>query len=358
MTEAQKIAQALGAKETNGSYICKCPAHEDKKESLSITVGDNGKTLLKCFAGCDFNQITASLEAMGLWGKEAAPKKENVRRKTVAEYIYLDEQDRQLYKVCRTEPKGFFQKRLEGSQWVNGLKGVRRVLYNLPQILREPNRLVVLVEGEKDADNVTKLGFLATTNLGGASNVNPALLEPLRGRKVAICRDNDKSGLAWESKLSSLLLTMGCQVRIIDSGLLNLGEKEDISDWINRGGEAAQLKQIISAIKPLEKAPEPVAEEEDSEKGKITKAKFPDYISLAERRFGKLGRDLFSDRLHYKDKNGVWKSIYNKEKVLRGDARFEEEMKVSVTCLRRRDHLHREKPSSAMQTQREQGMLC
>ena len=34
-----------------------CPAHEDHSPSLSITLGDDGRVLLKCFAGCSFEEI-------------------------------------------------------------------------------------------------------------------------------------------------------------------------------------------------------------------------------------------------------------------------------------------------------------
>ena len=34
-----------------------CPAHDDKKASLSIKLCDNGRILLYCFAGCKYNEI-------------------------------------------------------------------------------------------------------------------------------------------------------------------------------------------------------------------------------------------------------------------------------------------------------------
>ena len=40
-----------------------CPAHADRRPSLSISVGEQGQVLLKCFAGCSLERI---VEAMGL----------------------------------------------------------------------------------------------------------------------------------------------------------------------------------------------------------------------------------------------------------------------------------------------------
>ena len=47
----------------SGQYMAKCPAHPDKKASLSISQGDKGGIVLHCFAGCDNADI---LEAAGL----------------------------------------------------------------------------------------------------------------------------------------------------------------------------------------------------------------------------------------------------------------------------------------------------
>jgi hypothetical protein len=42
-------------------YVACCPAHDDKHSSLSITEGDDGKTLMCCHAGCSIKDICASL---------------------------------------------------------------------------------------------------------------------------------------------------------------------------------------------------------------------------------------------------------------------------------------------------------
>lgn len=67
MSDAQRITAALGGRWTGGNGIARCPAHEDRNPSLSLSDGDNGWLLLKCHAGCDFRAITAALGRMGLW---------------------------------------------------------------------------------------------------------------------------------------------------------------------------------------------------------------------------------------------------------------------------------------------------
>lgn len=44
-----------------GRWMAKCPSHADKSPSLSIATGNDGRTLLRCFAGCTVEAITAAL---------------------------------------------------------------------------------------------------------------------------------------------------------------------------------------------------------------------------------------------------------------------------------------------------------
>jgi len=48
-------------------WISKCPAHDDHQASLSISTGDDGRNLLKCFAGCATSDI---VKALGLEMKD------------------------------------------------------------------------------------------------------------------------------------------------------------------------------------------------------------------------------------------------------------------------------------------------
>ena len=42
-------------------YQVLCPSHKETHSSLHVTEGDDGKILLKCFAGCSYKDICASL---------------------------------------------------------------------------------------------------------------------------------------------------------------------------------------------------------------------------------------------------------------------------------------------------------
>ena len=67
------ISRLDGVKETgHGKYVARCPAHDDKSPSLAITEGDEGKTLVHCFAGCETEDV---LSAVGLEFSDLMPER-------------------------------------------------------------------------------------------------------------------------------------------------------------------------------------------------------------------------------------------------------------------------------------------
>ena len=55
-----EIARIADARASSNGWIAKCRAHTDRSPSLSIREGRNGKTLVRCFAGCEPAQIAHS----------------------------------------------------------------------------------------------------------------------------------------------------------------------------------------------------------------------------------------------------------------------------------------------------------
>jgi hypothetical protein len=58
------IAQHFSARSAGaGRWIARCPVHSDRRPSLSIARGRDGRVLVRCWVGCD---LTAVLQSAGL----------------------------------------------------------------------------------------------------------------------------------------------------------------------------------------------------------------------------------------------------------------------------------------------------
>jgi len=68
MTSAENLAKALGGRKAGAGWMARCPAHDDKTPSLSISES-TGRLLVHCHAGCDQEQVIDALRARGLWGQ-------------------------------------------------------------------------------------------------------------------------------------------------------------------------------------------------------------------------------------------------------------------------------------------------
>ncbi|MCL1826002.1 MAG: DNA primase [Betaproteobacteria bacterium] len=56
------LSRLDGVKETqSGCWVARCPAHEDRRPSLSIRETDDGRLLVHCFAGCETPDVLAAI---------------------------------------------------------------------------------------------------------------------------------------------------------------------------------------------------------------------------------------------------------------------------------------------------------
>ncbi|WP_159013340.1 virulence-associated E family protein [Acidisoma sp. S159] len=174
--------------------------------------------------------------------------------KIAAAYDYFDAEGVLRFQVVRLDPKGFPQRRPGPSGgWIWNTKGVTLFPYHLPEVLKavKEGRRVYIAGGEKGADRVCSLGLTATCSPGGevkpkpgkpSKKFKPEYAQYFAGGDVVILPDNDETGLAHAKGMAVELRRVGAKVRIVQ--LPDLGLKEDVWDWIERGGTAKQLTKL------------------------------------------------------------------------------------------------------------------
>lgn len=227
------------ARENGRGWDAHCPAHEDEHASLSVTTGDDGRVLLRCHAGCEARVI---VEAIGLTLSDLFPPREHNDPERI--FDYQDENRTLLYQVCRFPGKRFLQRRPDGNgSWIWDTKGVRRVLYRLPELKGHP--AVVIAEGERDVETLRAIGLSATCNPGGAGKWRGEYVEQLKAarvERVCVLPDNDPAGEAHARQVARSCHDGGLAVRVLPLPGLDL--KGDVSDWLKTHTKADLLEAL------------------------------------------------------------------------------------------------------------------
>lgn len=256
------IARALGGRKSGSGWMARCPAHDDRNPSLSISER-GGRILVYCHAGCSQDAVIAVLKAQGLWPEPEAepftprPRKGHAKAKRepepegpiIAEYIYTDEIGRPLFRVTRHEPKTFRQWRPDGKGgWIRGLTpDVRIVPYRLREVVEAP--IIFVTEGERDVETLRECGFVATCNPGGAGKWKPGFAEYFRGKTCIVIPDTDRVGRLHGDAIVRSLEPVAAQVIRID---LRPDGVKDITDWFEAGHSEVELLHTIEAAWRIE----------------------------------------------------------------------------------------------------------
>jgi hypothetical protein len=300
----------------SGKWVARCPAHDDHNPSLGVAVGDDGRILVKCYAGCSAESIVSAMglkmsdlmpESAGraedvraakappavsaadlLSAKPTEPKKRDFG-KLVESYDYQDASGSSIYRVERRVKadgkKTFVQMRKDPESrygWSYGLAkgGVARVPYRLPRILAagKAGKSVIVVEGEKDVHAVERtLGIVATCNAGGAGKWESGWGKYFEGvRCVVIIADKDalkkKNAKTGAMEIHAVGQRHACSVEqmLRADGYKGVIRKlympdvgnvkvKDYSDWVSaleKAGQKADKEAFQKVINGFEGWPE------------------------------------------------------------------------------------------------------
>jgi hypothetical protein len=231
-----------------GRYYTTCPrcshtrskAHQ-KTRVLGITIEDDGGVRW----GCNHCNWTGPEKGSG--------KSNGQGGEFAATYDYIGFQKVRYPKGH--EPQ-FRVRHREGGGWKWGAGDADTgVLYRKDEIEEAMalERLIAVVEGEKDANNLWAIGIAATCNAHGASEPDkkpkwkPAHSEQLRGADIVVIPDHDAAGYAHAEAICRMSIGIAKRVRKLELAKHwpECPKGGDISDWLDAGHTREQLDALI-----------------------------------------------------------------------------------------------------------------
>jgi len=310
--QAKRIVSVEAVKKEGKNWITFCPFHPDKnRPNLYI---DEEKEKYHCFT-CNRKGF--------LYNPKYRKLKYSYHRNIVATYDYKDEKGDLLFQVVRYKPKGFSQRRPDGhGEWIWNMKGINPVPYHLPEVMQaiEP---VFIVEGEKDVDNLRSMGFTATTSPMGAGKWRESYNKYLRDKEVILIPDKDKPGHQHCRKIGQFLWGVAKNIKWLE--LPGLEEKEDISDWIEKGNTKEKLLQLIEGASDF--IPKRDGKKERNDK--------PNHILLKDRT-----KSIVPDLIHLVREDDKTKYLFCKgeqwlieEYFIKDDKRYSPKQNIPIKVL-------------------------
>jgi hypothetical protein len=281
-------------KGSNGDWSARCPAHEDRNPSLSIRSGDGGGVVLKCHAGCTFEEVCAALgyeprqlcaprldgaraprgrqESAGMRAtKQRRVYETDVEAETaalkvvraakdanwnlVARHVYRDLSGVELMRALRFEAPGGGNKTIRpmharGNGWALGDPDGALPLYRLDEL--RLNETVYVVEGEKAADAGASIGLNVTTSAHGATSAAKSDWRPIAGCPVVLLPDNDAPGRKYAESVGALLREARSSIELRRVTLPDLPEHGDLFDFVTARRAAGLVHaEILSEVLQL-----------------------------------------------------------------------------------------------------------
>ena len=238
----------------------RCPCHDDKQASLTITKGRRS-ALLHCHAGCNFEDIIQSvgLKKQDLYFEERPPGsswrayvegREHKRIEAVYNYVSSANGEYTFTKI-RMQDKRMIYGVLCNGRFTYGLGGRHRKdlksvygdLKNLNKAIAE-NRPVFVPEGEKDVDTLTKRGYTALT-YGGSGDWQSEFATLFKDAEVYILADNDEPGRKVANTILSDLKGIAKSAKVIVP--MPDVPKADISDYFAAGHGNEDFEKLIQS---------------------------------------------------------------------------------------------------------------
>jgi hypothetical protein len=290
----QRVLDRLERVRVNGAaWITGCPAHDDREPSLSVAVGDDGRVLIHCHAGCPTEAVVAAigLEMHHLFDRDdgasaptphAGPPRPSIKlteasleslqaRLDDALLARLEEVRGWRPKVVRALGLGFDDAgrivipyrdatgalvgvsryapnpaRRNGRPKMLADSGSRREVFPPPEMLPMRDDWLFIAEGEPDAVRLLSCGIAAVA-IPGVQGWDSRWRDRFAGRRLCLVFDCDPPGRTAAARVAADLAPVAADVRVLDLDSTR-DDGFDVTDFLRGAlteGERAQGRRIL-----------------------------------------------------------------------------------------------------------------
>jgi putative DNA primase/helicase len=250
---AEIIARALRGCRAGAGWTARCPAHDDRKPSLSLRDSSSGTVLVRCHAGCEQENVISALRSRGLWTDRrahVAARASNVERQPAQDDAKRVEAALALWRSATPAPgtlvetylrsRGLYLTPSQALRFHGGLKH--------PSGGRWPALVALVTRGPDGTPLAIHRTFLAADGAGKAP-IDPAkmMLGPCRGGAVRLADPTDvlMVGEGIETCLAAMQATgLPAWAALSTSGMRSLNLPKEVRNVIvladgDPAGEAA-----------------------------------------------------------------------------------------------------------------------
>ncbi len=265
--ELNKLIEKETGERFNREGYIKCPFHKEKTPSMKVRFfPDRNKQKYKCF-GCgatgdaidfisnyknlDYNAAREYLD-LEVKKNDFEISEDKVRNyidwqlehtkkdyKFLGLFTFVDEDNTPIYyKAKFRKPDGkketpYYCFDEDGK--VANRRGTDEVPYNLFNVLNaiENNKVIVFVEGEKDANminNTLKNTEYVATSIKGVTDYTPIKQKDMR---IYVIGDTGEAGTKYIDEIKKEFFGIASEFKVINlPGLKKLGDNKDVTDWL------------------------------------------------------------------------------------------------------------------------------
>jgi 5S rRNA maturation endonuclease (ribonuclease M5) len=277
MTVHELLGRLERVSKSSDGWRARCPGHDDAKPSLSVATADDGRILLRCFAGCDVERIVDALglelrDLFAASGEHGAGAAGTPRGAVVpagemppvaawlrdARALPPGEIARLFAASTKTGSAVVFRYRgLDGTVLYDKFRpigdhkvfwrmprGQTSALYGLGDLAGLDRSRVVIVEGELDVHALAAAGITGIVSVpdGAGSRLTSELLAPLAEfERVLIATDADDPGEELARRLRHELGARRCARVVLQDGGARFKDANDAlkAGWTGDQFEAA-----------------------------------------------------------------------------------------------------------------------